>query len=87
MVLLLTLSALLLIAAASLVFGLPYFLFGQRAFDGFMERPEYRVMGGLIATTALGLLCAPIVTAGLISSGETALMLADNLVGLSWSLS
>lgn len=86
MVLLLTLSALLLIAAAGLVFGLPYLLFGQRAFDGFTERPEYRVMGGLIATATLALVCAPIVTAGLISSGETALMFADNLVGLNWSL-
>ncbi len=86
MVLLLTVSFLLLTIAASLVFGLPYLLFGQRAFDGFTERPAYCVMGGLLCGAALALFCAPIVTSGLISGGETALFFADNLVGLSWSL-
>lgn len=86
MIILLSLATILLILAAALVFGLPYALFGQRAFDGFYERQEYRVMCGLVATAALGLVCAPFLMTAMASGGDAALMFAENLSGFRWNL-
>lgn len=86
MIMLLAISFLLLAVSAALIFGPSYVLMGAGGVRLMARRPEYRFMGGMLASAAIGLVCLPFVSAGLISGGETAQMFAQNMSGLSWRL-
>lgn len=81
MTLLLILAALLLAFAGFCVFGLSYMLTGPRMFDELAGNREQQVLGGVILTAAIALICLPVLAPVLIFPASHAQVFADTFTG------
>lgn len=82
--LLLILAAVLLAFAAFCVFGLSYMLTGPRVFDEFATNREQQLLGGVILSAAIALICLPFVPSALILPASHGQVFADTFTGLFW---
>lgn len=82
MLLALSLAGLLLGFAAFAVFGLPWLVMGNRAFEEFRERRDQQLMAGIFATVAITLASLPFVNAALISAAPQLQVFAETILGV-----
>ena len=75
-------AGLLLAFCAFAVFGLPWLVMGNRAFEEFPERRDQQLMAGILGTAALALACLPLVHSSLVSAGPHLQLFAETVLAV-----
>lgn len=67
--------------AAFAVFGLPWLVMGNRAFEEFSERRDQHVMAGMLVSAAVLMACMPLISSVLIAAGPQLQLFAETVLG------